>query len=337
MGFTVRLGYPGERFELGDLAFTLWTPKQDTLDGDEWDTLAYLFTTGRESFFSNVDVPVTDEMQQALAALDGAVLCYEGMTLGPREAFAAHAEKLSEMHRAPKDVPIAGDDAAQRLADHQRVRPVAGQTFVLADGRISEMRPRCEFLALAPKEQWPPPVPFWRAPNQPFVPRTTMRELDEGESAEVEEGLGAIAQYLYDSRLMRRLYSQSLSTLAGREPTFVWLLCTSDEETVVAYAYRPEACAFEQLDALEEPTEHYAGVVASWAADLLGLVRGEFEPRCISLAITEHWHESLKGTSFFVEVLWQYFHPLRHPELTLARYRAVLAEHAATPPVFLKR
>jgi hypothetical protein len=62
------------------------------------------------------------------------------------------------------------------------------------------------------------------------------------------------------------LYSQAHATLEGRLPTFVWLLSTSAEDDVLAYEYRPEACAFLPLEDLEldpiEPPEF--GAPAAW-------------------------------------------------------------------------
>lgn len=338
MGFELRLGDPGARFELGDLSLALFTPIETQDSGDEIDTLAYLFTSAsrRESLFSNVDVMVTEAMASAVSALPGTVLCYEMMTLGLREVFESVAAQPSAMHRAPNDVIAPGaEQALALLQSGQRIRPTAGQTFVLEDGRIREVRPRCDFLSIGEAER--PRGGYARAPGEPVNPVVEPRELEDDEIAEIEQGLEQIAQFLFDSKLRRRLYSLSVDQLGERTPTFVWLLQT-DQDTFLPYEYQPQACAFAPLDELSpSPTDAYVGVVMSWAIDLLHLVRGQFEPRCIVKSIAETWHASMGKTSFFMDVLWMFFHPLRHPARCLARYREQLAEHADTDVAFLRR
>jgi hypothetical protein len=69
----------------------------------------------------------------------------------------------------------------------------------------------------------------------------------------------------------------------------------------------------------------HAGVIVSWAADAAGLFAGTIEPRCITRSIQQSWAPDCNDVDFVVQVLWPYFHPLRHPEQCLRRYRRAFA------------
>jgi Beta-lactamase superfamily domain len=331
MGFQVRRVYPGAPTRVGDVELTFFTPDhRHQGPTDEWDTLGYLFrhVDGHGAFFSNVDISFTAAMQAAVAAVEGEVLVYEAMSLGVFHDRFVHAE-ASEMHRSAQ--ADFREDIAGALRDRARVRPFPGQTVILRDGRVAEAAARTAWLSAPPRAEWGAQPPFWRRPGEPPVPLTPPRDLDDDELAELALGLERIAEHLYGGDIFRRLHSLTAPELDGHTPTMAWLLRTRDEETVLAYAYRPEACGFFPLD---EITRDHAGVVIAWATDVLALLRGEIEPRCIVRGWSEIWIPALSGASFLVTELWPFFHPLRHPGRVLARYRNALAEEPARELLF---
>ncbi|HET9622338.1 MAG TPA: MBL fold metallo-hydrolase [Kofleriaceae bacterium] len=71
MGFTVAPWIPGVAIRLGDLEALAFSPDLVNVNcGDEWDTLPYLIrsTEGHGSFFSMVDIPITEQHVEWAAA-----------------------------------------------------------------------------------------------------------------------------------------------------------------------------------------------------------------------------------------------------------------------------
>jgi hypothetical protein len=334
LGFSVELVHPGSPRRVGDLEVRFFSPIHEYDTTDEWDTVGYLFqhVDGHGGFFSNVDIGITPEMEQTLAEARGARVLYTGMALGLWSEGFARPEKASEMHRPPAEARQL-DDALGELNAGGRIRPIPGQTVTVRDGRIETVTRGTDFLACPPREEWGPPAAFWPAANSPLEPVTTPRDLSEDELTELQEGLDRLAEYMYGGPIFRGLYSMNGAARDDKRPTMACVLHLSSEEDAVVFEYRPEACDFAPFDAVPE----HGGVVRAWATDLLGLMRGEFEPRCIVRGIHEQWIDACAGLSFFQMVMWSYFHPLRHPQKVLARYRAQLAEEPATELLFLAR
>jgi hypothetical protein len=333
MGFQVVLAYPGEPFRVGDIDFRFMTPVHESDQGDEWDTLAYLFERpGDGSFFSNVDIGITPTMEAAVAAAPEPRLLYTGMALSLWKEGFARPEKSSEMHRPPSGVTVSADPLSA-LRALERVQVVPGQTVTLSGGALVSAEPRSDFLDSPPVAEWGPRLGFWPSSDEPLVPLTPPRDLDDAELAELQELLDRMAQFMYGGPLFRALYSIDGAKLGGIRPTVALVLHTTDEESAIVYEYQPETCGFMPLDELGD----HVGLVRSYAGDFLAMLRNEFEPRCLSKQVRERWHETAPNVSFFTSVLWMYLHPLRHPERVLARYRAQLAEEPRPEILFHRR
>lgn len=337
MGFEVELLQPGRSLRIKDLELTFFAADHLSSDvSDEWDTLGYLFrhVEAHGSFFSNVDVPITLAMSRALAEAGTLTLTFIRMALQlHRKDANSPAQSASEMHRPPADAEFALEDAVPKLRAGGRIRPLPGLTIIIAPDGIHDPRPGSDFIEVDPPEKWPPQPHYWRDPRAPLRPVTAVEDFSAAALDELEAGLARLAAHMYGGQIFKQLYSLDDSALGGRKASFLWILNTSDVSHAVVYEYRPDACAFIPVALTPELMKTYAGVVVSFASDLLGLFRGQFEPRCIVNGYHEDWLPSCRA-SFLRTTLWPFFHPLRHPMACLARYRTVLGEERDAPILF---
>lgn len=349
MGFDLRLLHPNETILFGDLEFRVFTPHHlDVENTDEWDTLGYLIrhSGGAGSFFSNVDIAVTLDMEAAIREAsepkrnpDGSMTpaihtgVFRQMKLDLWRPEQWNSQKQEEMHRPPAEIgfQLNPSQALERLLKGEAFRPVAGQRLVFRNGKVAAVEPRAEFLYALPEEEWPRQPPFWPASGLDLEPVTGTRSFPESRLPELERGLAALAEYLYGRILFRWLYSLSSRELQGRKPTFVWLLPVGTDLEAYTYEYEPMACRFVPVDLDEGYKNTYVGVLTCWAADLMALFHGGFEPRVLVKGWREEWHPSC-GFSFLMTVIWPFFHPLRHPEICLRQYRSALAAETDTQP-----
>jgi hypothetical protein len=151
-------------------------------------------------------------------------------------------------------------------------------------------------------------------------------DITDAEQDELLDGIAELAKFIYGRTLFQAIHGLHHAALRGRKPTFAWLVMTGEDEGI-ALEYAPEACAFveAEADTPDELVQRYAGFVACWASDVLCLLRGDVDPRHVTSRFREEWIHGF-GASFFRDVVWNYFHPLRHPQQVLAAYRRVLAE-----------
>jgi hypothetical protein len=337
LGFSVTRIDPGDAVDVGDLTLTTFSPDHLSNDlADEWDTVAYLVADRdrQGAFFTNVDVAVTAHMVEAVARLASGdppiqVLSYEGMKLGLWDEGRTRPQKASQMHHVPRTMgTCSADQALAALRDGEAFRPRSGQVFVSRNGQIATVLESARFLGVR-EEPWPEPEPFWPDPGTPMAkPRSGVQRFSDGDVAELEDGLGELARYLYRGPLFKQLYSLPSADLGRRLPTFALVLLAGDDK-MYAYEYQPRACDFAALDEVEELSARYAGVVLLWATDLLALLRGEIEPRTITGSSSEAWIPEC--TERLYSELWSFFHPLRHPERTLDQYRRIAREETDAP------
>lgn len=330
LGFRVRSVEPGESLQLGDLMLTAFCGDHVTrYQGDEWDTLAYLFEQqdGDGAFFTNVDIVVTSAMTNKLNRVAGDVITCEGMKLALFGSACASPETPAEMHQPSQTGDFCSAVEGLRvLRRGDSFRPKPGQTLVLENGRLVEIRETTDFLAAA-APPWPDREAFWPSPGSPLGPARCGRQtFDNCDLDELESGLGELARHLYGGALFKHLYSLSCEDLEGRLPTFA-LMLHAGQGKILTYEYRPQACNFSMID--EKAGDRYAGTIALWANDLVSLFRGEMEPRMIANSSKEVWAVRCHAR-FFIE-LWIFFHPLRRPEQALEQYRSTAREEAGSP------
>lgn len=332
LGFEVRHLRPGETVPIGDLLLTPFCGDHvSRSQGDEWDTLAYLVELRDENgaFFTNVDVGVTAAMVDKLDRIAGDVITCEGMRLGRYNQHRKPLPGAGQMHQPAQARDLCpAEEALRLLKDGETFRPNPGQTLVLRDGALDEVREATDFLRVA-APPWPEREPFWAPPGSPLAPSRCGNEaLEDGDTAELECGLRELARHLYGSALFKQLYSLSREELQGRQPSFVLALQVGDDRTL-AYAYRPQACDFSRLDDSPEWVDQYAGTITLWATDLVALFRGQIEPRMIAACSRENWTFQCHAP-FFVE-LWLFFHPLGRPQQALEQYRRTAREESGVP------
>jgi hypothetical protein len=329
LGFTVRLVQAGERLALGPLQLETFAPDFSDLtsSADEWDVLPFLarHRQGHGSFFTNVDVPLTAQMA---AHIEPTALTYIGMALRLGSATPS-PERHAHGHRAHGFGPLlAAPDLMKALTSGETVTPLAGLSALLAGGSLVSVTDRTSEVATLARDQWPAPPGFWCDGSDGPTPVSTVTSLTAAEEDELLTGLERLAQWMFGGALFRRLCSVSEQQAAGRRPTFTLTLLTSQGEGY-HFEYHPQACELTPLD--QVPGDRHLGTVVCWASDLLRLLRGEFEPRSMTRACWEKWAPAVRGVSFIKQVLWPYFHPLRHPEKCLNQYRRIASRHAGTP------
>jgi hypothetical protein len=327
-----QLWWPGRPVQVGDLEVVAFAPDHLNNDhGDEWDTLGHLIRQrdGGGAFFSNVDVALSEEMYGALAGEQAPPLIFDAMSL-LRWSGEAIAEPTPE---AGGEFCRDGEEARALLEQGGRLRPLPGQTIVLRSGAVAQVESGRPFLHCPPADQWPERPPFWPEPQQmrPICPGP-LSPQDEGE---LERELGDLARFLYGRDLFRRLYSLSTPGDLEREPALA-LVTRRQHGPEVTFVYRPSNGAFTRVDA-DEPTARASFLVGMvcWASDLLALCRGELEPRAIAPGYTDWCDPVLGPRQLHIEVLSPYFHPLRRPDLCLARYRQLVQEERGSSSVLV--
>jgi hypothetical protein len=342
MGFRVHLVSAGEQLTVGDLRFEFDAPSLENLreGNDEWDTLAFLVeqTGGAGGLLTNVDIMMPARLAQLAdqRVQAGQGLLYFGAMATRMWTVGAIAVKQKDMHRPSQQQPFTLDPAQARAALEQggSVRPLPGQSFHLAEGRVRDVRPEMPFLRTPRsdrfREDLVPYVP--RSEGMDFPPLFGTEPLAKLEREELEERLNQLATYLQGGLLYRTLYTRTVQRLKGLKPTFIWLLLEGDSE-VFAYEYQPEACAFAPVEVEAGIDERYAGFAACWARDLLMLLRGVYEPRVLNRAFREQFSQSCfeNHLPVLMGCLVPYLHPLRHPGVVLKRYRERLAALEEAP------
>jgi len=103
------------------------------------------------------------------------------------------------------------------------------------------------------------------------------------------------------------------------------------EKHCLGYRYCPRSCRFVRVDLQVSHPHHFAGVLTCWASDLAALFQGVFEPRAMVRSWRESWIPNFPYR-FMTNILWPFFHPLRHPQRTLTQYRAKYAAVGYTIP-----
>lgn len=344
MGFRLTLVRPDDTTRIGDLELLALGPDHASFDPiDEWDTLGYLIRhrAGHGNFFSNVDIEMTPRMLEALAQARAGkmgrrteTLSSVGMSLGLWTAKSARPASAGKMHAPDETAPFATDDSALEIIRRNgRITPVAGQSTVMLNGRVAAIEACMEFLQTPPQSSWPRRPSFWGDPKTDISESLTGSKVFPKKLVpELERGLKQLAEHLYGRELFKILCSLTSTELQGRRSTFLLVLRVSSTDDVLAYEYSPESCSFEAVALPESLRGKYVGWVMCWAADLLGLFRGQFEPRAIVRNYRESWHLPRHGLNgFFQQVLWPFFHPLRRPSDCLKQYRSILASEKRAP------
>jgi hypothetical protein len=217
------------------------------------------------------------------------------------------------------------------------VRPAVGNSLAFRGGRLVEIDATAPYIALAPEASARAPKGFFARPGDPFEPTCGRSECSGAELDEIGGALEELARYLYGTTLFTRLLTLQPDQLGGRRPTFVLSLRTGEGGATQSFAYCPEACSFAAVETPRDPGAEYVGHVTLWATDFLCVARCECEPRGITRSVRQGWAPAFGPFDFIMNVLWLFYHPLRHPAKCLRRYLASIAEAAGTPVVIPRR
>jgi hypothetical protein len=237
--------------------------------------------------------------------------------------------------------PLPSSEVAEALAaldPNQKVlAPIPGHTLIMRGGELVEVEPQSEFVAAAPRAEWPErrgEPPAWL---EEYGPATGRTDLDDAEAEALSAELDRFAGHLYGSALFRRLYSLSMADAKGRKPTVALTLRVGNDGGAFVYEYEPQGCRFKPV-AVEDPVAQYVAVYECWATDLLALLRGEIASTSLLFARCRHWNASPELLGFDFDLyLIEYAHPLRQPQRFLALYRRILASLPDTPVKIARR
>ncbi len=208
--------------------------------------------------------------------------------------------------------------------------PTPGQTIHLRHYRVENVEAELPFLKTAPRASWPDrefrgDVELLEA----YAPASGKAELAVGELEELCAHLNDLAAYFYGHGLFRGLHSLDGARTLGRKPALALALRSGDEYHVLEY--RPHDCSFARVDC-DDPAAAYLVGFECWAADLLGLFRGEFGSTAVTFGRSRTWSFMPKVVPLSPFELWRFFHPLRRPRSFLSLYRTLLGREPATVP-----
>jgi hypothetical protein len=321
--------HPGAAVRVGDLEVLAFSADHMATDvSDEWDTLGYLVrqSEGAGGFFTSVDLPVTAAMKEAVENERPQTLVFDAMTVGisPLGSFVEPGAPTG----APRfgEAPESEPEVLWHLRAGRRLSPLPGYTFTMEGGRLARFESATKYLSCPPRADWPPEVTWGQ--GEPLSPVTGRRDDLGAELPAMERELSDFAAYLYGRELFRRLYSIGAPVSGRRKPT-VLLQLLARGEVYRSYEYQPSACAFARVENPPDPEDAYLGRIVCWAHDLLAVMRGEMEPRCIMPAYRESLSPPLDDFHFLLQELCPFLHPLRQPDKCLRQYRRQIAAEGA--------
>lgn len=330
MGFLPVAVSHGSTLTFGELTLQFFAGHELNGQSDEWDTLAFLIKhrDRHGAFFSNVDIGITPQMAMAVEAASAASASPVATAMFSKMALNFWPAR----DEAPKPIPdlsLTRQEELLREGDPVRLRP--GQVVCLEEGRFLGLLPNRPFIRCPLEAQWPPRPRFWPGPEDDLQPVTGNPVCTPAEQQRLEGELQGLAKDLYGSSLFKKLLALTPAALDGRYATFLWLLLVDGEKHCLGYRYCPRSCRFVRVDLQVSHPHHFAGVLTCWASDLAALFQGVFEPRAMVRSWRESWIPNFPYR-FMTNILWPFFHPLRHPQRTLTQYRAKYAAVGYTIP-----
>ncbi len=241
------------------------------------------------------------------------------------ESFCFRGEQAFLNHEV---FPWTNDEAARALAlqlPGVTVRPsVPGETLILKNGEVAEVRPSSPFVRVAPRAAWPAREHrgdvAWL---EDYRPASGREVLERSHVPALEAALAGLARSLHGGSLHRAICGLSVPDAAGRIPTFA--LSLRDGEQPLAFAYRPEHCSFVRV-ASPDPPKEFLAVYECWATDLLAMLTCRMSTTALCFGRSRMWNANPRAFAFeFNKPLFEYVHPLRRPDAYRERYRSIVA------------
>jgi Beta-lactamase superfamily domain len=213
--------------------------------------------------------------------------------------------------------------------------PVPGTEIATIGSTIHNVATNSAFLRTARPADWPDRTYSPTGGGQYYLedlhPATARTELKEGELALLTESLSSFAEYLYATPLFRALYSLGDGSLEKDiRPTLG--IRAIDGADSRFFEYDPSACGFHLLQGDARLDEYVVGLEC-FASDLLALLSSNLSPAALMFGRVRRWrcrsHDLIGALD---RAVWEYAHPLRHPERYLELYEAIFAREPSCVP-----
>jgi hypothetical protein len=207
--------------------------------------------------------------------------------------------------------------------------PLPGDRFRFERNRLVGWAADCPFIQVESPTAWPdrsydPGQPRLDMPIRLAVEAT----LSPAATEQLRQELGRLARHLCGTRFFNAASSAELDPKTSLHGRFVLVLYTAADSAHVL-EYRPEECDFLATDL---PVDSYLAGAACWAADLLALLTGAITPATFTMGHIVGWTKVPAVPLDLVRELWQYAHPLRHPEKYETMYRCEYARLPSAGP-----
>jgi hypothetical protein len=377
MGFTVHPLVPGIAARFGDLEIMPFAGDHlSTSSGDEWDTLPFLVrsTEGHGSFFSMVDIPITQMHVEWAAAkvmrpglvgwtnnamdwshmadylrerVEGTQQCFVNMGVGHK--------LISTVWGAPAGMLMCAGGIAfegDRQWLNERVFCVDTEAVCKMMGNVYKKE---KFYSTLPGQTFRMQANKLKSveDSTPFLataPRDTWpaRAKAPSEARDFSPATGrrafedidrlrTVLDELARSMVGGTLFKSLFSLLALETPDReqTFAFVLRREGTSLVFEYDPAACAFREAVADERA---YLAGLECWASDLLAVLTGELGPIALSFGRARLWNALPARFNFEIfGELYRMSHPLRRPAETLRTYQRLWAEARSIAPVIRKR
>ncbi|MDB4954416.1 MAG: fold metallo-hydrolase [Myxococcales bacterium] len=373
MGFTVHPLVPGVATKLGDLEIMPFCGDHvSTSSGDEWDTLPFLVrhTEGHGSFFSMVDIPITQMHVEWAAAkvmrpglvgwtnnamdwshmadylrerVEGTQQCFVNMGVGHK--------LISTIWGAPAAMMMCAGGMAfegDRQWLNQRVFCVDTEAVCKMMGNVYKKE---KFYAALPGQTFrmqgnklksvesstsfltTAPADTWPSRGKA---QTEVRDFAPAtgrrELPDLDR-LRAALDELARSMVGGPLFKSLFSLLAPEAPDrkLTFAFVLRNDHAPIAFEYDPNACTFR--DGIADERAYLAGFEC-WASDLLAVLSGELGPIALSFGRAKLWNALPERFTFEIfGELYRMSHPLRRPAETLRTYQRLWAGARDTKPL----
>lgn len=360
MGFTVHDLVPGHSVRIADIEVTPFTGDHLTTNtGDEWDTLPFLIrsTEGHGSFFSMVDIPITQAHVEwaAAKAMRPGLISWTNNALDWSHMAGYLRERVEGTQQCFMNMGVGHKLIEQTWGTPQGTIVCAGGFSFTGGKRWLNERVFCvdteqvcklignvykkeKFWAGIPGQTWTLKANKLasveeRTPWLATEPRETWPHRGRGggapedfapatgttafDRAKLEAGLAELAAALVGGLLFRGLASVLATECNGKKPTFSFVLRTDSEPLI--YEYVPNRCAF-----VASATRDTIAGMECYASDLTAVLAGELGAIALTFDRSRLWHDLAGRIGFdpFAE-LHRVSHPLRKPAAYLRTYEQI--------------
>ena len=374
MGFTVHAFVPGVPVKFGDLEITPFAGDHvQTGTGDEWDTLPFLVrsTEGHGSFFSMVDIPITQQHVEwaAARAMRPGVISWTNNAMDWSHMASYLSERAEGTQKCFVDmgvghklvtstwgVPAAMVMCAGGFAFHDELAWLNHRVFCVDTDAVCAQMTKVykneKFVSGVPGQTFvmqanklkaiEPAAPFLATTPRDSWPsrakqQTSVPDYAPATSRELAPGqLDALPAQLdaFAGSLVGGLTFRSLCSLLDSECEGrlpTFAIALRDGDRRHMFAYEPTACRFAPS---ELPDDRFIAGIECWAADFAAVLAGALGPIALTFNRSRLWSHVKRFHFDIFPDLYRVSHPLRRPDAYLATYRRLWAAAKDTQPVF---